>query len=202
MLQRRRAGFVARAASSRSILAAVTGERIVAAALKALPDAAAASPSADRYTDAELIVARLRQVAVHPEVLHINLVSDDDREPIQIAWIAKRNHQRREIITPPGSERVGLRPMKVEDRARILTAIARSRAWVDDLLACRVVSTDAIAAREACSERSVRMVLPLAHLSPRIVRAIIAGRLPRGIGIRHLAELPASWLEQEHALGF
>lgn len=91
--------------------------------------------------------------------------------------------------------------MKVEDRARILAAIARSRSWVDDLVAARAAGTVAIAQREGCSERAARMVLPLAHLAPRIVRAIVDGRLPRGIGVRHLARLPASWAEQERALG-
>ena len=170
-------------------------ETLVLAALRGAP------VSAETLDDAALIAARLRRVTVHPDALHIDLLGGDDREPIRIAWAAKRVHNRRDIIVPPGSENARLRPMKVEDRARILKAIARSRAWIDDLVSSRVTSTDAIAIREACSERSVRMVLPLAHLSPRIVRAILDGRLPRGIGVRHLAELPASWAEQEHALG-
>ncbi len=91
--------------------------------------------------------------------------------------------------------------MKVEDRARILSALATSRSWLDDLIAGRVDTTDAIAQRETCSERSIRLTLSLAHLSPTIVRAIVDGRLPRGIGISHLADLPASWAEQHHALG-
>jgi hypothetical protein len=49
--------------------------------------------------------------------------------------------------------------------------------------------------------RSVRLMLPLAHFAPRILRAIVDGRLPRRIGVRHLAALPASWAEQERALG-
>jgi hypothetical protein len=49
--------------------------------------------------------------------------------------------------------------------------------------------------------RSVRLLLPLAHFAPRILRAIVDGRLPRRIGVRHLAALPASWVEQERALG-
>ena len=62
-------------------------------------------------------------------------------------------------------------------------------------------STDALALREGCSERSVRMTLSLAFLSPVIVQAILAGRLPRGIGISRLADLPPSWTEQHAALG-
>jgi site-specific DNA recombinase len=92
--------------------------------------------------------------------------------------------------------------MKVEDRSRILHAIATARTWLDDLIAARVESMDAVALREGCSERSVRMTLSLACLSPEIVRAIAEGRLPRGIGIKRLAELPASWSEQHAALGF
>ena len=91
--------------------------------------------------------------------------------------------------------------MKVEDRTRILTAIATGRAWMDELTSSRIASTDAIASREILSERAVRMTVSLAQLAPSIVRAIIAGRLPRGIGIRDLADLPPSWTEQERALG-
>ncbi len=125
----------------------------------------------------------------------------EDDHTLQVVWSPRSAQRRREIILPPGSE-AKLRPMKVEDRARILHAIATARTWLDDLIAARVASTEAIAMREGCSERSVRMTLSLASLSPEIVRAILEGRLPRGIGIKHLAELPASWSEQHASLGF
>ncbi|MGU3286242.1 recombinase family protein [Methylobacterium mesophilicum] len=184
-------------------------EALVLAALRAAPDstnalppASTSTPASDEpLTDSELIAARLGQVTVHPGTLHIDLVDAEDRDPIQVAWAPKRVHNRRDIIVTPGSKRPGLRPMKPEDRARILKAIARSRAWIDDLAAARVTGTDAIAAREGCSERSVRMVLPLAQLSPRVVVAIVEGRLPRGIGVRDLVVLPVSWADQEHTLG-
>src|SRR5215207_2649451 len=84
----------------------------------------------------------------------------------------------------------------------ILHAIAIARTWLNDLIAARVDSTHAVALRQGCSERSVRMTLSLASLSPEIVRAIIEGRLPRGIGIKQLAELPPSWSAQHASLGF
>ncbi len=92
--------------------------------------------------------------------------------------------------------------MKVEDRSRILKAIATGQVWLDELVSGRIDSTDAIAMRERCSERSIRMTLSLAFLSPGIVRAIIDGRLPRGIGLSRLTDLPSSWAKQEAALGF
>jgi len=53
----------------------------------------------------------------------------------------------------------------------------------------------------AIQPRSVRLTISLGHLSPAIVRAIVDGRLPRGIGIRNLADLPASWADQHRAIG-
>ena len=101
---------------------------------------------------------------------------------------------------PEGSE-PDLRPMKVEDRSRILKGIARGRAWLEELLSGQAASTDGIAIRERCSERSIRMTLSLAFLSPEVVQAIIAGQLPRGTGITGLADLPPSWSAQHAALG-
>ena len=91
--------------------------------------------------------------------------------------------------------------MKAEDRVRILKAIGTGRRWMEELISARTPSTDAIASRECLSERSVRMTVSLAQLAPSIVRAIIDGRLPRGIAVRNLAELPSSWAEQEQMLG-
>jgi len=67
--------------------------------------------------------------------------------------------------------------MKVEDRTRILRAIAKARSWMGELTASAIGSTDAIANRESLTERSVRMTLSLAFLSPSIVKAIVDGRL-------------------------
>ncbi|MCJ2133116.1 recombinase family protein [Methylobacterium sp. J-026] len=201
-----RAAVRGRPACAVQRIAAHALEASVVQALRAtlLSTAASASPSApasESLSDAEVIATHLARVTVHPDALLIELVDGHESDPIRIPWSPAGYRRRREIVVPPGVERDGLRPMKVEDRARILTAIARSRSWVDDLVAAQAAGTAAIALREGCSERAVRMVLPLAHLAPRIVRAIVDGRLPRGIGVRHLAELPASWAEQERALG-
>jgi len=124
-------------------------------------------------SDAELVATSVTTVTVQPDRLAIELTGQD--EPIELPWSHTRNTRRREIILPPGSAPT-LRPMKVEHRARILTAIATGRSWLDELVAGRAGTTEAIADREGCSERSVRMTLSLAHLSPAIVRAIVDGR--------------------------
>ena len=91
--------------------------------------------------------------------------------------------------------------MKVEDRARILKGIATARAWLDELLTGAIASTELLAAREGLSERSIRNTLALALRSPTVIEAIIAGRLPRGIGITRLAEFAPSWSGQQTTIG-
>jgi hypothetical protein len=61
--------------------------------------------------------------------------------------------------------------------------------------------TESIAAREGCTVRQVNMTLSLAFLAPRLVEAAIDGRLPHGMGITRLRELPPAWSRQEQMLG-
>ncbi len=130
----------------------------------------------------------------------IEIETQGDGLPLRLPWSWTSGQRRREIIGAEDQDRQ--RPMKVEDRSRILKAIATGRVWLDELVSGQIDSTDAIAIRERCSERSIRMTLSLAFLSPGIVRAIIDGRLPRGIGLSRLTDLSSSWAEQEAALGF
>ena len=64
-----------------------------------------------------------------------------------------------------------------------------------------IADADAIAAREAISERSVRSILSLAFLAPDIVEAAVDGTLPRGFSLSRLTDLPPMWPDQRRALG-
>ena len=55
--------------------------------------------------------------------------------------------------------------------------------------------------REKCSARQVNMTISLAFLAPNLVKAAIEGRLPRGIGIERLRDLPPEWSRQFEVLG-
>jgi site-specific DNA recombinase len=44
-------------------------------------------------------------------------------------------------------------------------------------------------------------MITLAFLAPDIVQAIIDGKLPRGLGISQMTDLPAHWTEQRRQLG-
>src|SRR3984893_17140333 len=56
--------------------------------------------------------------------------------------------------------------------------------------------------RERCSVRKVNMTISLAFLAPDLVKAAIDGRLPHGMGVARLADLPAAWSRQHQMLGF
>lgn len=87
------------------------------------------------------------------------------------------------------------------DRIALLTAIARSRMWIEDMLRDPSIDFAAIAGREDLAERHVRFLAPLAYLSPRIIEAIAEGRAPGGLAIRRLARgLPLAWRDQESVL--
>ncbi len=45
------------------------------------------------------------------------------------------------------------------------------------------------------------MTISLALLAPGLVKAAIDGRLPRGMGVARLCDMPAEWSRQYQALG-
>ena len=55
--------------------------------------------------------------------------------------------------------------------------------------------------REGCSVRKINMTISLAFLAPDLVKAAIDGRLPHGMGVARLADLPAEWSRQRQMLG-
>ena len=93
-------------------------------------------------------------------------------------------------------------PMTPSRRDSLLMAIAKARSWVDELANGRVGSFAVLARREGKVERHIRLLLPLAFLSPRIVSGLLDGTAPAGLTITALARaLPCSWAEQERRLG-
>jgi methionyl-tRNA formyltransferase len=107
----------------------------------------------------------------------------------------------RQILLPHGSSRNEIRPERPERRLRLVSAITRGRRWLDELISGSVTDAEQIALRERCSVRHVNMTISLAFLAPRLVRAAVEGRLPRGINIERLRDAPAEWSRQFEALG-
>ena len=113
---------------------------------------------------------------------------------ITIPWTSPMPAAVRGIIHVPAHNT----PMKPSRREALLSAIAKARNWVDDLAHGRAASLAAIARREGMVERHVRLRLPLAFVSPRIVSALLDGIAPADLTVTALARaLPWSWAEQE-----
>src|SRR6202795_2143593 len=93
-------------------------------------------------------------------------------------------------------------PSRVE--LPLLKAVARARRWALELISGQVDSVDEIARREHLDKRSVRRLLRLGFLSPRIVEAIAEGHQPPDLTVFSLirrVDLPLLWNAQEQALG-
>jgi site-specific DNA recombinase len=93
-------------------------------------------------------------------------------------------------------------PIRPSRRDALLIAIAKARKWTDELPQGRLGSFAVLARREGKLERHIRLLLPLAFLSPRIISGLLDGTAPAGLTITALARaLPWSWAEQERRLG-
>ena len=104
-------------------------------------------------------------------------------------------------ICAPRRLRKEVRPGRPERRLRLVDAIAQGRRWLDEIISGSVTDTQQIALRERCSVRHVNMTISLAFLAPKLVRAAVEGRLPRGINIERLCDAPAESSRQFEALG-
>ena len=122
-------------------------------------------------------------------------------ECVTFPWSPPSPNRKRDLLLPAGYDADTTKPMKIENRARLLKAIRNGMVWLDELVDQKVADTDALAQREGCSERTVRLTLSLAFLAPDIIAAAVEGKLPRGLGLTRLTELPADWAEQRRVLG-
>ncbi len=166
------------------------------------------SSSAHAVGDRKLVQDQIARIDVHEDRLAIRLKSADDEEvptrPTTITLNPMAEAAVQEIPADPSPAwrpRNEVRPTRIERRARLVSAIARGRRWLDEIVSGSVTDVQQIATRQKCSVRQVNMTISLAFLAPDLVRAAVEGRLPRGIGVERLRDAPAEWSRQFEALG-
>jgi ParB-like chromosome segregation protein Spo0J len=97
-----------------------------------------------------------------------------------------------------------LKPQKHSSRCdpALIKAIARGRAWFEELATGRARSLQELAKRDGISRRYIRRLVGLAFLSPELVEAILLGRQPVELTATRLTELDLSldWTEQQKLL--
>jgi site-specific DNA recombinase len=165
--------------------------------------------SAVRLVDRGALAQLIAGIVVHKDRLIVRLKSDHadeasdpaDDQPLSIPWQKPPSKKSRQILLPHNVSRSEARPEQFERRARLVSAIARGRRWLDDVVSGRVTTVAELCAREKCSVRQVNMTISHAFLAPNLVKAAIEGRLPRGIGIERLRDSPTEWSQQFEALG-
>ena len=164
------------------------------------------------FNDKELISAYVARVDVKPDHLAIQLSAKSkrdgetqDRRPsveqdervhrdphvLVVPWKKTPSKRPREIILPAStSSHPDPRPIRAETRAKLVTAIAKGRHWLDQLIAGTVTNVEQIAAREKCSIRQVNRTITLAFIAPTLIQAAVDGQLPRGIGVAAVRDSP------------
>jgi hypothetical protein len=176
-------------------------ELLIASAIRAACDAN------ENASDRELIRERLAKAIVRRDHIAIKLrQGDDGDEPsetddapmLSIPFTPNLRLRKGIAHAPSGGDAID-----EATRSALLIAIARSREWVDAIIADRTTDFATVSEREKLAERHVRFLAPLAYLSPRIIEAIAEGRAPADLTVTRLVRgLPMVWAEQEKQLGF
>jgi site-specific DNA recombinase len=203
----------AKTASAGSV-SRIPAAEVEEAVLKSLKDHLAeqqngSTINAPRIDDRGTIEPLVAAIIVHKDKLVVRLNSDSTDEAsdnsndrsISLPWQKPPSKRARQILLPSNKSRSEVRPQHFERRAQLVCAIARGRQWLDDVVSGRVTTVAELCAREKCSVRQVNMTISLAFLAPSLVKATMEGRLPRGIGIERLRDLPVEWSRQFEALG-
>jgi hypothetical protein len=113
-----------------------------------------------------------------------------------IPWQKPPARRFREILLPNGALREHIRPDRAERRLRLISAIARGRRWLDEIVSGSITDAAQLARRERCTTRQINLTLSLAFLAPQLVKAAVEGRLPRGTNIQRLRDPDSNWTTQ------
>jgi site-specific DNA recombinase len=200
------------------IVPRVPAPEVESVVLKALREHFGANEDCEQQTfvnDRDLIERQLDCILVRAEALEIHLAGfsehaarisaarsnsseADDARPniITVPWSGGTFAEVKGILHSPPPRPV----MSSETREALLRAIMKARIWIDDIVEGRVSSFAEIAEHEGKVERHIRLLAPLAYVSPRIISEIIDGAACPDLTVTGLAtRLEHSWAEQEHS---
>ena len=155
------------------------------------------------FSDRDFIVGELDRLVVRADYIEIrrkNESSDAELDIILVDWRKPSSTRRRDIILPETPDGP-IRPIRVDEQARLLKAIALARRWLDELVAGTVADVSGLARRGKRTERSIRMMMSLAFLDPAIIKAAADVRLPRGYGVSRLVDFPMAFADRWATLG-
>jgi hypothetical protein len=212
VLQNRKdeAGSIARvtAPDIEELVIAAIRHQVENANRQAVPDQT--SPPLE-LSDRDLVAQRVERIVLRSRHVDVELRGRASTEgqgtadpsslvsnSLQVPWMPINGLAQKGIAWKPSGQ-ANLDPAI---SAILLTAIARARSWMSDLMEGRVNSFEEIARSENKVERHIRRLIPLAFVSPRIIEAISNGSAPVALTVTSLTNaLPHSWIEQEKKFG-
>ena len=177
-------------------------EAMVLKAARAHLEERGAVPGNDHLTDQDLVAHSVERVILKPQAIEIRFATPEQAEGsgeqlavvVAVPWKPTGMTAVKGLLHTPASET----PMTAMERDALLTAIAKARAWIEDLTEGRVTSFADIAKREDKVERHIRLLAPLAFVSPSLVADIVDGAAPV-FPITSLAkQVDYCWSRQRH----
>ena len=142
--------------------------------------------------DHDLIERHVERVVVKPQAVELRLAVTNEAPAkterpsvndqaarqlppvITLAWSCGSFAAVKGIVHTPSPKPAS----KPESRDALLAAISKARGWIEDIRLGRIASLAELAEREGQCERHIRLLAPLACVSPRIITAIVDGTAP------------------------
>src|SRR5271167_2133750 len=105
-------------------------------------------------------------------VLSESVVDEGQDRVLTLPWTRPSSRRGREIIQGVGEAQQPLRAMRTKARDGFIKALRDAHRWLDELLHDPTETTEMLAVREGKSERSIRMTLSLAFISPVLAESV------------------------------
>jgi hypothetical protein len=191
----------------------ISAPDVECAVVKAVRDhrASGSNGDGDLIDDRELIAGHVEHITINSSAIEIQLVQvacfeeehtghkssnhqSKDLSTLIVPWLTTDHSGIKGILHTPSHGITNI----PGNRDRVLMAIAKARAWINDLIDGRAASFAEIAKREGKVERHIRLLAPLAFVSPRLLSEIIEGVMSPDLTVTGLAQaLAYSWAKQE-----
>jgi site-specific DNA recombinase len=99
-------------------------------------------------------------------VLNESIIVEGQDQVLTVPWTRSSSRRRREIVQGVGEAQGSRRAMRTKARDSFIRALRDARRWLDELLIDPAETIESLAMREHKSERSIRMTVSLAFVSP------------------------------------
>jgi site-specific DNA recombinase len=170
----------------------------------------------NNLSDQNAVVAHVNKITVKREAIEIELLEPDatsentssgrpeskeaasaNLSTTTIPWTAPAFVAVKGIVHAPSTDDPTL---TLDARDTLLGAIAKARRWIDDINSGKVKSFKDIATKERKVERHIRLLAPLAFVSPLIAQSIIEGTAPVNLTVTELAKSSVHSWRRQHPL--